>query len=72
MIDISKYKSDNDLAFCTWLAEHVGVGAVPGSTFFRENVNHLIRLHFAKKEDTLCEALNRLSEIDKKWQSTSF
>ncbi len=72
MIDISKYKSDNDLAFCTWLAQHVGVGAVPGSTFFRENVNHLIRLHFAKKEDTLNEALNRLSQIDKKWQSTSF
>ena len=59
------------LQMVPWLAEHVGVGAVPGSTFFRENVNHLIRLHFAKKEDTLCEALNRLSEIDKKWQSTS-
>lgn len=72
MIDISKYMSDDDLTFCTWLAEHVGVGAVPGSTFFRENVNHLIRLHFAKKEDTLNEALNRLSEVDKKWQSTSF
>ena len=72
MIDISKYKTDDDLTFCTWLAEHVGVGAVPGSTFFRENVNHLIRLHFAKKEDTLYEALNRLSEIDQKWQSTSF
>jgi len=67
MIDISQYKRDDDLAFCRWLAEHVGVGAVPGSTFFKENVNHLIRLHFAKKEDTLNEALNRLSEIDKKW-----
>lgn len=72
MIDISKYKSDDDLAFCTWLAEHVGVGAVPGSTFFKEDINHLIRLHFAKKEDTLNEALNRLSDINKKWQSTSF
>jgi len=72
MIDISEYKTDDDLTFCTWLAEHVGVGAVPGSTFFRENVNHLIRLHFAKKEETLNEALNRLSDIRKKWNSNSY
>jgi len=72
MIDISRYKSDDDLTFCTWLAEHVGVGAVPGSTFFRENVNHLIRLHFAKKEDTLNEALNRLSELNKKWENSAY
>jgi aminotransferase len=39
---------------------------VPGSSFFRENVNHLIRLHFAKKDDTLYEALNRLSEMKEK------
>ena len=72
MIDISKYKTDDDLTFCTWLAEHVGVGAVPGSTFFREDVNHLIRLHFAKKADTLNEALNRLSEINKKWITSAY
>lgn len=72
MIDISEYKTDDDLTFCTWLAEHVGVGSVPGSTFFRENVNHLIRLHFAKKEATLNEALNRLSDIRKKWKCSSY
>jgi len=44
----------------------VGVGAVPGSSFFRENVNHLIRLHFAKKDETLYEALNRLEHIRNK------
>ena len=38
----------------------MGVGAVPGSSFFHEPVNHLIRLHFAKQESTLAEALNRL------------
>lgn len=35
------------------------MGAVPGSSFFREPVNHLIRLHFAKKDETLTDALNR-------------
>lgn len=48
------------------LARDVGVGAVSGSSFFREPVNSLIRLHFAKKDETLYEALNRLSDIRKK------
>ncbi len=64
MLDISKYGYDSDLTFCEQLAEKVGVGAVPGSSFFREPVNHLIRLHFAKQESTLCEALNRLADMD--------
>lgn len=65
MLDISEYGYDSDLAFCEDLATKVGVGAVPGSSFFRENVNHLIRLHFAKREDTLAQALDRLSGIGK-------
>ena len=66
MIDISEFNKGNDVEFCELLAEKVGVGAVPGSSFFREEVNHLIRLHFAKKTDTLNEALNRLSSIQNK------
>ena len=37
--------------------------AVPGSSFFREPVNHLIRMHFAKNDETLNEALNRLEAM---------
>ncbi len=48
------------------LARDVGVGAVPGSSFFREPVNHLIRFHFAKKDETLYDALNRLESIREK------
>ena len=66
LLDISEYGWDSDLEFCEALAERVGVGAVPGSSFFREPVNHLIRLHFAKREDTLAEALNRLESISVK------
>lgn len=66
LLDISEFGYESDLTFCEALAEKVGVGAVPGSSFFREPVNHLIRLHFAKKDETLCEALNRLESIRKK------
>ena len=41
------------------------MGAVPGSSFFREPVNHLIRMHFAKNDETLTEALTRLETMKK-------
>ena len=66
LLDVSEYGVSDDLHFCEWLAEHVGVGAVPGSCFFREEVNHLIRFHFAKRDETLTAALDRLSELDVK------
>jgi aminotransferase len=66
LADISEYGYESDLAFCEDLAREVGVGAVPGSSFFREPVNHLIRFHFAKKKETLDEALNRLGSMRKK------
>ena len=66
MIDISEFGYESDLDFCMKLAEKVGIGAVPGSSFFREDVNHLIRFHFAKKNDTLSEALNRLEHMKAK------
>ncbi len=66
LLDISEFGYESDLDFCEVLAKDVGVGAVPGSSFFREPVNHLIRLHFAKKDETLNEALNRLEELRRK------
>ncbi|MBP3856022.1 MAG: pyridoxal phosphate-dependent aminotransferase [Ruminiclostridium sp.] len=66
MLDISEYGYESDLDFCEKLAERVGVGAVPGSSFFREPENRYIRLHFAKKNETLNEALNRLESIKEK------
>lgn len=66
MMDISEFHFKSDLEFCEILAKDVGVGAVPGSSFFKEPVNHLIRFHFAKRDETLIEALNRLSLIREK------
>ncbi|MDR0653447.1 MAG: aminotransferase class I/II-fold pyridoxal phosphate-dependent enzyme [Synergistaceae bacterium] len=63
MIDVSEFGYESDLKFCEKLAERVGVGAVPGSSFFHEPENSYIRLHFAKRDDTLTEALKRLGDI---------
>ena len=69
MLDVSEFGYESDLAFCEDLARLVGVGAVPGSSFFHEPVNHLIRLHFAKQEETLAEALNRLESMRTKMKA---
>ena len=66
LLDISEFGYDSDLKFCEDLARLVGVGAVPGSSFFREPVNHLIRFHFAKKDETLLNALNHLESLRSK------
>ena len=63
LLDVSEYGYASDLDFCEKLAQYVGVGAVPGSSFFKEPENRYIRLHFAKKNDTLNAALERLSQI---------
>lgn len=55
----------SDVEFCEWMAKDIGVAAVPGSSFFREDINNIIRLHFAKKDETLYEALNRLEKLKK-------
>lgn len=66
LMDISEFGYESDLVFCEDLARKVGVGAVPGSSFFREPVNNLIRFHFAKRDETLMEALERLKAIREK------
>ena len=63
LVDISDFGYSSDLEFCEDLAAKVGVGAVPGSSFFKENVNNYIRFHFAKKDETLKAALERLNNI---------
>lgn len=63
LADLSRFmkKGQNDVEFCEEMARKVGVACVPGSSFFRENVRGIVRLHFAKKDETLFEALERLS-----------
>lgn len=66
MLDVSEFGVKDDNKFCEWMAREVGVAAVPGSSFFRENNNNYVRLHFAKKDETLKAALDRLAELKAK------
>lgn len=66
LVDVSEFGVRDDLKFCEWMIQNVGVAAVPGSSFFKENINHLVRFHFAKNDDTLLEALNRLATLKEK------
>ena len=63
LLDIREFGVKDDVLFCEWMARNVGVAAVPGSSFFKEDVNNYIRLHFAKKDETLKAALERLSDL---------
>ena len=65
LVDISEFGYESDLRFCEELAQKVGVGAVPGSSFFKEPENRYIRFHFAKRDATLNEAIERLANIHK-------
>ncbi len=62
-LDLPRFKEWTDLEFCEWMITNIGVAAVPGSSFFREEVNNLIRLHFARSKETLDLALQRLSKL---------
>lgn len=62
-LDLPKFAGYTDLEFCEWMIKNIGVAAVPGSSFFKEDVNHLIRLHFAREEATIDEALERLGKL---------
>ena len=72
LVDVSEFDATDDTRFCEWLAEHVGVAAVPGSSFFREPVTYLIRFHFAKKGETLNEAGRRLARLREVWAEKGY
>lgn len=62
-LELPQFKGWTDLEFCEWMIVNIGVAAVPGSSFFKEEVNHLIRLHFAREKETMDEALARLGKL---------
>ncbi|HEX4770488.1 MAG TPA: aminotransferase class I/II-fold pyridoxal phosphate-dependent enzyme [Bryobacteraceae bacterium] len=65
MCDITAVGFNDDIKLATELVERVRVAAVPGSSFFSEPSlgSHLIRFCFAKKEETLLEAAERLEKL---------
>jgi aminotransferase len=62
-LDLPRFSGFSDLDFCAWMAEHIGVAAVPGSSFFHHSESRLMRLHFARSENSLKEAVKRLGRL---------
>jgi len=63
-VDYSAISDLDDVAFCRWLIEHVGVAAIPLSAFYGETPERrLVRFCFAKQDQTLTQALERLQTL---------
>jgi len=70
LLDISSLGFASDTVAAEWFVREVGVAGVPGSSFFREPENRFIRFHFAKKEETLRAAGERLKKLaDSAWRA---
>jgi aminotransferase len=72
LVDIAPFTAGtnhDDTSFSEWLTQRVGVAPVPGSSFFREPVHNYIRFHFAKKEETLRAAGERLLRMRELWEA---
>lgn len=63
MVDISSLGFPTDTAAAEWMIREIGVAGVPGSSFFREPEQRYIRFHFAKREETLNAAGERLVRL---------
>jgi aminotransferase len=70
MVDIRSFGASSDVDFCKWMAREVGVAAVPGSSFFQGEVRDFVRFHFAKREETLREAGERLCSLHSIWEAS--
>jgi aminotransferase len=65
MADISAFNFPNDVEFARYLVKEIGVGVVPGSSFYRDPASgaQQERFTYCKKDATLDEALRRLGKL---------
>ena len=63
-VDISEVSSLGEADFCQWLTTEIGVAAIPLSAFYGDGFDQrVVRFCFAKKDETLNLALQRLSRL---------
>jgi methionine aminotransferase len=63
-VDYSAVSSLDEAAFCEWLTQEIGVAAIPISAFYDGGCEQrLARLCFAKQDETLRTALQRLARL---------
>jgi aminotransferase len=63
LVNIEGLGFDTDSAAAEWMIREIGVAGVPGSSFFRDPEHRFVRFHFAKKEETLRAAGERLLRL---------
>ena len=65
LADHTKFGFADDVTFCEHLIKEVGVAAIPPSAFYSnpEDGKHLVRFAFCKDEQTLIDALKRMSAL---------
>nr|WP_246172660.1 methionine aminotransferase [Marinicella rhabdoformis] len=70
LVDYSAISDQNDVEFCHWLTQEIGVAAIPLSPFYQADVlesyhqnNKVLRLCFAKNDDTLLKAAKILCSL---------
>jgi len=63
LVDIAELGFARDQDCADWLCRSIGVAGVPGSSFFPEPRHDQLRLHFAKREETLRAAGERLLQL---------
>jgi len=63
-VDYSAISDRSEEAFCRWLTSDIGVAAIPLSAFYEDGRNQrLARFCFAKRDETLDSALDRLARL---------
>ena len=63
-VDISDVSDMREADFCQWLTKEIGVAAIPLSAFYGDGFDQrVVRFCFAKKEETLLAALDRLAKL---------
>jgi methionine aminotransferase len=63
-VDISAVSDLNEADFCKWLTTEIGVAAIPLSAFYGDGFDQrVVRFCFAKKDETLNTALERLARL---------
>jgi methionine transaminase len=63
-VDISAVSQLGEADFCKWLTTEIGVAAIPLSAFYGNGFDqHVVRFCFAKKEETLNLAIERLAKL---------
>jgi methionine aminotransferase len=63
-VDISAVSDLSEAEFCLWLTREIGVAAIPLSAFYGNGFDQrVVRFCFAKKDETLRAALERLAKL---------